>query len=248
MGLDSAIIQNPKVWETSGHVSGFSDPLGRLQDLQVALPGRQARRFGLPEEALQTPGRGSGLRPHRAARVQPDVQDERRGGRGLAHRSPTCGRRRRRGSSSIFKNVLRLDAHRAALRHRADRQVVPQRDHARKLRVPHARVRAGRDGVLRPARRERQVVRLLAQGALRVVRRARHRSREAAHARPRRRTSSRTTRPAARDIEYEYPFGWGELEGIACRTDFDLRRHSEASGVRPDATSTPRRRSTTAPS
>ena len=34
------------------------------------------------------------------------------------------------------------------------------------------------------------------------------------------------------DIEYEYPFGWGELEGIACRTDFDLKRHSEASGTR----------------
>src|SRR6185503_3849856 len=34
------------------------------------------------------------------------------------------------------------------------------------------------------------------------------------------------------DVEYEYPFGWGELEGIACRTDFDLKRHSEASGVR----------------
>jgi glycyl-tRNA synthetase len=33
------------------------------------------------------------------------------------------------------------------------------------------------------------------------------------------------------DIEYEYPFGWGELEGIACRTDFDLKRHSEASGT-----------------
>ena len=28
------------------------------------------------------------------------------------------------------------------------------------------------------------------------------------------------------DVEYEYPFGWGELEGIACRTDFDLKRHS----------------------
>jgi len=36
---------------------------------------------------------------------------------------------------------------------------------------------------------------------------------------------------ATSDIEYEYPFGWGELEGIACRTDFDLKRHSEASGV-----------------
>jgi glycyl-tRNA synthetase len=32
-------------------------------------------------------------------------------------------------------------------------------------------------------------------------------------------------------VEYEYPFGWGELEGIACRTDFDLKRHSEASGT-----------------
>jgi len=35
---------------------------------------------------------------------------------------------------------------------------------------------------------------------------------------------------AATDIEYEFPFGWGELEGIANRTDFDLRRHGEASG------------------
>jgi glycyl-tRNA synthetase len=32
------------------------------------------------------------------------------------------------------------------------------------------------------------------------------------------------------DIEYEFPFGWGELEGIAFRTDYDLRRHSEFSG------------------
>ena len=35
---------------------------------------------------------------------------------------------------------------------------------------------------------------------------------------------------AATDIEYEFPFGWGELEGIASRTDFDLRAHQEASG------------------
>ncbi len=35
---------------------------------------------------------------------------------------------------------------------------------------------------------------------------------------------------AATDVEYEFPFGWGELEGIANRTDFDLRAHQEASG------------------
>ena len=35
---------------------------------------------------------------------------------------------------------------------------------------------------------------------------------------------------AATDVEYEFPFGWSELEGIANRTDFDLRAHQEASG------------------
>lgn len=33
---------------------------------------------------------------------------------------------------------------------------------------------------------------------------------------------------AAYDIEYEYPFGWSELEGVHNRTDFDLGRHMEA--------------------
>ena len=34
----------------------------------------------------------------------------------------------------------------------------------------------------------------------------------------------------ATDIEYQFPFGWGEIEGIHNRTDFDLRRHQEYSG------------------
>jgi len=32
------------------------------------------------------------------------------------------------------------------------------------------------------------------------------------------------------DIEYKFPFGWAELEGIANRTDFDLKNHSRVSG------------------
>ena len=32
------------------------------------------------------------------------------------------------------------------------------------------------------------------------------------------------------DIEYRFPWGWAELEGIADRTDYDLRQHAEASG------------------
>ena len=32
------------------------------------------------------------------------------------------------------------------------------------------------------------------------------------------------------DIEYEFPFGWSEVEGIHNRTDYDLQRHQEFSG------------------
>ncbi|MBM3327831.1 MAG: glycine--tRNA ligase, partial [Calditrichaeota bacterium] len=35
---------------------------------------------------------------------------------------------------------------------------------------------------------------------------------------------------AAWDIEYEFPYGWGELEGLHDRGDFDLTRHQEFSG------------------
>lgn len=37
---------------------------------------------------------------------------------------------------------------------------------------------------------------------------------------------------ACTDIEYAFPFGWKELEGIANRTDYDLRQHAESSGKR----------------
>ncbi len=35
---------------------------------------------------------------------------------------------------------------------------------------------------------------------------------------------------ACTDIEYQFPFGWSELEGIANRTDFDLKQHMKLSG------------------
>ena len=36
---------------------------------------------------------------------------------------------------------------------------------------------------------------------------------------------------ATTDIEYKFPFGWGELWGIASRTDYDLSQHQKYSGV-----------------
>ena len=35
------------------------------------------------------------------------------------------------------------------------------------------------------------------------------------------------------DVEFAYPWGWGELEGIANRTDYDLTQHAEVLGRGP---------------
>ena len=43
-------------------------------------------------------------------------------------------------------------------------------------------------------------------------------------------TSCRITRARTSDVEYLFPIGWQELEGIANRGDFDLTQHAEYSG------------------
>ncbi len=47
-------------------------------------------------------------------------------------------------------------------------------------------------------------------------------------------TSCPTTRPGTADVEFLFPWGWDELEGIANRTDFDLKAHATASGEQLD--------------
>ena len=49
------------------------------------------------------------------------------------------------------------------------------------------------------------------------------------------------------DVEYRFPFGWKELEGIHNRGDFDLGRHAAGDAARTSSTSTRRPRSTSSP-
>ena len=171
----------PAVWEASGHLANFTDPLVDCNELQGAVPPRQARRpRHLPE-----------LRHARTASPRPASSTscsrptpgpvEGAGARGVP--APRDGA----GHVRQLQERARDVAQEAAVRHRPGRQVVPQRDHAGQLRVPHPRVRADGDGVLRAARREPAVVRVLVPGALRLVHRARHPGRPAAPAPPRRR-------------------------------------------------------------
>ena len=50
-------------------------------------------------------------------------------------------------------------------------------------------------------------------------------------ARPLLRRSCASTAKATTDIEFLFPFGWGELWGIADRTDYDLTQHQNTSGA-----------------
>ena len=61
-----------------------------------------------------------------------------------------------------YLNVLNSSPAEGPLRHRPDRQGVPQRDHPGELHLPHPRVRADGDAVLRQAGHRRGVVRALA--------------------------------------------------------------------------------------
>ena len=115
------------------------------------------------------------------------------------------------------------------VRDRPDRQGVPQRDHAGQLHLPDPRVRADGDAVLRQAGHRRGVVRALATSACAgtTTWACARRTLRLRDARPRRAGPLRRGRV---DIEYEFPFGWPELEGIPNRADFDLAQHQKFSG------------------
>ena len=143
VGLDAAILGPPAVWAASGHLATFTDPLvdckncherWRADKIDGVCPNcgstdlTEARAFNLMFKTHAGP-----------------VEDEGH----VAYLRPETAQ----GMFTNFANVLGHDAQEAALRHRPGRQVLPQRDHAAELRLPHPRVRADGDGVLRPARR-----------------------------------------------------------------------------------------------
>ena len=97
------------------------------------------------------------------------------------------------------------------------------------LHLPHPRVRADGDGVLRAARRGPEVVRVLVRGADAVVRRPRH-PRGGPPLRHHDADELSHYSAGTADVEFRFPWGFDELEGIANRTDYDLKQHAEHSG------------------
>ena len=221
--IDAAILTNPKVWEASGHLATFTDPLVDCRKCNERWRADQIEDT-CPELRVD--------RPHRSSAVQLDVQDLRRAGRGrglgrLPAARDRAGHVRQLRSTSMTTMRLKPPFGIAQIGRSFRNEITPGQ-----LRVPHPRVRADGARVLRASRRQRRrwfeywceerLAWYQRYGIAREKLRLRpHDPEELSH------YSSGTA-----DVEFVFPWGWGELEGIANRTDFDLKAHPEHSGER----------------
>jgi glycyl-tRNA synthetase len=228
VGIDSAIIQNPKVWETSGHVGGFSDPMVDCKKCNGRFRADKLHDVACPERPSKHPGEcGGELTPARAFNLMFKTNVGPVEGEGsVAYLRPETAQ----GIFLNFKNVLESARLKppfgiAQIGKSFRNEITPGNFVFRTREFEQGEMEffvppAENDRWYRYWREERR--RWYEDYGIdpERLRMREHGKDELAH------YSTGCT-----DVEYEYPFGWGELEGIACRTDFDLRRHSEASGV-----------------
>ncbi len=185
VGLDSSVILPTQTWEASGHVATFTDPLTECQychrrfradHLAGGVRGEEGRRPPTTSTSPTSPApTAAPAAPWTEPREFTGLLKTYLGvGRGRVRTAlPAPGDRT--GHLPQLPQRDELGAQEAAVRHRPDRQELPQRDHARQLHLPHARVRADGDGVLRRARHRRGLAPDLDRPAHPLVRRPRYR-------------------------------------------------------------------------
>jgi len=228
VGLDSAIIQNPTVWETSGHVGGFSDPLIDCKTCKSRFRADKLDEAKCPEKPSKQPGQCHGeLTEPRSFNLMFKTSI------GAVEDTASVAYLRPETAQGIFLNFLNVMQ---SARLKPPFGIAQIGKSFRNEITPGNfvfRTREFEQGEMeffvppdeeaewyefwRNERFQWYVDFGVSEDKLRL---REHDSDELAH-----------YSTACADVEYEYPWGWGELEGIACRTDFDLKRHSEASGT-----------------
>ena len=221
LALDAAILMNPRVWDASGHTETFTDPL-----VECATCKGRFRADKL-EDARQCPTCGGALGEPRAFRLMVEakvgVLDD---GSGRVFLRPETAQ----GIFVNFKNIV--DTQRPKLPFgvaqvgKAFRNEISPRDFLFRTReFEQMEIEYFvRPEAWEPAFEEwlSTILRFLARVGVDGERIT------AVEVPPEERAhySSRTV-----DIEFRYPFGQHELLGLAYRGDYDLRRHSEFSGI-----------------
>ena len=219
VGIDAGIIMNPKVWVASGHVQNFTDPLveckkchQRFRADQVSGPRHEedggefteARQFNLMFKTFMGPAENTStqvyLRPETAQGIFVN----------FANILNSTRMRPPFGIAQIgkaFRNEITPGNSIFRLREFEQMELeffVPPADEMTWLNYW----------------KEQRLNWYVALGIRREHLRLRqHDKDELAH-----------YARGAFDVEYEFPFGWSELEGIAARGDFDLSAHQKASG------------------
>ncbi|NLG37214.1 MAG: glycine--tRNA ligase [Clostridiales bacterium] len=248
VGLDSAILMNPKTWVASGHVGNFNDPLLDCRKCKARF-----RADKLIEDYLEKRGEESAADGWSHARMEAFITE-----RGIP--CPECGQHDFTGVRQFnmmfktFQGVTEDNASQIYLRPETAQGIFVNFKNVQRTtrkRVPFGVAQVGKafrneitPGNFTFRTREFEQMELeffckpgtdlewfsywkefsmnwlislgLGQENLRF---RDHSPEELSH------YSNATS-----DIEYRFPFGWGELWGIADRTDFDLRQHMQASG------------------
>ncbi len=224
VGIDAAILMHPRVWEASGHVENFHDPLVDCKECRLRF-----REDQLPEEN-QTSGKcpecGGELTPPRQFNLmfKTHLGPVEEGGMEIYLRPETA-----QGIYVNFKNVVQTS----------------------RVKIPFGIAQVGKafrneittkNFIFRTCEFEQMEMQFFIRPEEDVkwfdywreerwkyycklgireekLRWHQHGPGELAH-----------YAKDAYDIEYQFPFGWNELEGVHNRTDYDLRRHGEFTG------------------
>jgi glycyl-tRNA synthetase len=228
VALDSAILQHPRVWEASGHLAGFTDPLvdcrackARFREDHLdtaACPRKPSRHPGEFEDCDLTPARDFNLMFKTTVGPVEETGS-------VAYLRPETAQ----GIFINFKNVLQSSRRKppfgiAQVGKSFRNEITPGNFIFRtrefeqmemEFFVPPAEAAHWYEHWQR-ARMDWYLGLGLREDHLRL---REHEADELSH------YSSGTA-----DIEYLFPIGWSELEGIANRGDFDLTQHAQFSG------------------
>jgi glycyl-tRNA synthetase len=227
-GLDAAILMHPRVWEASGHVAGFTDPLidcrtckarfraDQIEDAQC--PRKPSKKPGQHEECALTEPRLFNLM---FKTFMGPVEDS----ASVIYLRPETAQ----GSYVNFVNIAQASRQRvpfgiAQVGKAFRNEITPGNFIFRTREFEQMEmqffVEPGTDDEwfeYWKAQRMEWVQSLGIRAA--KLRFHEHGPDELAH-----------YAKKAFDIQYEFPFGWQEFEGVHNRTDFDLKRHQEYSG------------------
>ncbi len=232
-GLDAAILMHPRVWEASGHVAGFTDPLVDCKHCKNRFRADDPRIKGTPgEPTAQCPvcgSKGTLTAPRMFNLMFKTFMGPVEEQAAVVYLRPETAQ----GIYVNYLNVLQSSRQKipfgiAQIGKAFRNEITPGNFTFRTREFEQMEmqffVKPGTDTEWFEFWRHERMKWVQSLGITPArLRFHQHTAQELAH-----------YAKDAYDIQYEFPFGWNEFEGIHNRTNFDLSRHQEYSGKKLD--------------